>query len=327
MKKVLIVFLSIVLFASCDDGDLNQVSFAFNDTLAGVCGSGTNAFFIHKTQDNRALIIQLPESNFKNSLTVDSPNPPVTLDINGGSVQLIYREYSGPITGGDLCSVIPIAEPTVVREQEAVAGKIRIITTAIKTEPDANGVTQITHFQHTLTFTDLTFDLGDGNSQVNEAIAPVRFQTVARGFTNFAGLTGVLFCDNTFLYKYDPTQSLILDLSDADAAILFSNEAGPKRRVFSANTKLRHSFYDTALNSLSEAYFCANPTPLVPPVSEFFTAVDGVENVSGIIEVTSLASDNGSKHTIVFKNVRLAKGTLTRELGNVFVFGEFETIN
>jgi len=325
----LLLFVLCFFISSCDDGSVDQVSFTFNDSLAGVCRSGTSAFFIQKTQDNRAIIIQVPESNFQNRLTADLPVQPQPLTINGSSIRLIYREYSGPITGTILCSVIPEAEPVVTREREATAGTLRITTTAIKTEPNADGVTQITHFLHTLTFSDLTFDLGEGNTQVNEQIAPIQFQTPATSFTNFSGLPGVESCtnDNTVLFKYQVDQSLVLDLSDADFATLFSSEPGPKSVLFSDSTRLKHTFYNTTINTLSDTYFCSNPLPALPPVIEEFQAVNGILNQSGIIQVTTLPSTNGFKHTIVLLNVRLANGSLTRQLGNSFIFGEFETSN
>jgi hypothetical protein len=122
-------------------------------------------------------------------------------------------------------------------------------------------------------------------------------------------------------------QALILDLSDADATFLFSNEAGLKKRLFSSETILTHAFFNTSTSFLNDAYFCTTPTPVTPPSIETFTAENGVAEVSGMIEVTSLPSDNGFKHTIILKKVKLAKGTLKRELGNEFIFGEFETSN
>ena len=329
MKRFFALLLLTVLFSSCDDGDLTQVTFEFDDTVAKACGTGTSDFFIFKTQDQRALIIQLPESSFKNLLTADLTTQPTPLVINGSSIRLIYREYSGAVTESTICSVVPAADPVVVQEREATEGKISITTTALKSVADANGATRITGYLHTLVFTDLKFDLGDGNNQINEAFTQVTYQTTATSFTNFAGLTGVFKCgtDASFLFKFADKQALVLDLSDADAAFLFSNEAGTKTRLFSDDSTLKHLFYDTTLAFLSEGYFCSNPTPGTPPIIDAFTSVNGVAGVSGSIEVTSLNSDNGFKHTIVLKNVRLAKGSLYRELGNEYIFGEIETTN
>ncbi len=329
MKHFFALLLLTFLFSSCDDGDLTQVSFEFNDTPAQACGTGTNDFFIYKIQNNRALIIQLPEINFQNQITADLPNQPLPLSIEDANIRLIYREYSDEINQETMCSTIPVSNPVVVQEREATAGKITITTTAIKSEPDANGATFITNYLHSLVFSDLTFELGDNNTQINEAISQVTYRTTATPFTSFAELPNVLSCPNdiTFLYKFNPTQALVLDLSDADAAFLFSNEAGPKTRLITSETKLSHFFYNTDINTLSENYFCANPIPATPPVVDAFTSVNGVEGQSGIIEVTSLASDNGFKHTIVLKKIRLAKGSLTREMGDEFIFGEFETTN
>lgn len=329
MKQFLSFLLLMFLLSSCDDGELTQVSFDFDETPAIQCGTDTDDFFIFKTQDKRALIIQIPEINFPNRLTADEDTPPETLFINGSTIRLIYREYSGTVSANAICSTVPPATPIVVQEREATEGQITITTTAIKTEPDANGVTQITHFLHTLTFNDLVFELDDENKQINEAFTQITYRTPATAFTNFSNLTGVRSCDNkpNYLFKFLDKQALVLDLSDEDVAALFTNEPGPKIRYFSDDTKLQHLFYDTTLAFLNVDYFCADSQPTNPQVIDTFTSVNGVDGESGIIEVTTLTSDNGFKHTIVLKNVRLAKGTLTRQLGNEYIFGEFETLN
>lgn len=333
MKRFLSFLILMFLLTACDDGELTQVEFEFNDTPAQACPNpDPNNFFIFKTQDKRALIIQLPETSFVNELTADELDPPLTLEIDNATVRLIYREYSTEIDEQAFCSIVPPANLVVVTERAALEGKMTITTTAIKTEPDANGVTQITHFLHTLVFNDLVFELDDENKQINEAFTQITYRTPATGFTNFSSLSGVQSCPNNptpnYLFKFLDKQALVLDLSDEDAAALFTGEPGPKIRYFSDDTKLQHLFYDKLSSAfLNVAYFCNPPQPTNPQVVDTFTSVNGVLDQSGIIEVTSLESDNGFKHTIVLKNVRLAKGTLTRQLGNEYIFGEFETTN
>lgn len=326
MKRFFAFIFLVLALSSCDDGDLTQVTFEFDDSLAKACGSETPDFFIYKIQDNRALIIQLSESNFQNRVSADLTTQPDLLDIEdlNLNIRVIYREYSGEITENTLCSTIPVSNPVVVEEREATKGKIKITTTAIKSEPDANGATKIIAYSHALVFTDLVFE-----NQINEGFNQVIYQTTATAFNNFAGLNSLFSCENddTFLFKYNPTQSLVLDLSEADAAFLFSNEAGPKTRLINDTNKLTHYFYNTDINTLNNAYFCTNPTPDTPPVIDAYFAENGIEGERGIIEVTSLASDNGFKHTIVLKKIRLVKGSLKVEMGDEFIFGEFETTN
>jgi hypothetical protein len=90
---------------------------------------------------------------------------------------------------------------------------------------------------------------------------------------------------------------------------------------------LKRLFFNTAVSTLTESYFCTNPAPVNPSITDAFTAENGVVGQSGIIEVTTLSSINGFKHTIVFKNIIFAKGSLKVEMGNEFIFGEFETNN
>lgn len=329
MKKIFSLLLLIVLFSNCDDGDLTEVSFEFDATTAGKCGSGTPDFFIYKIQDQRALIIQLPESSFKNEISADKSTPPLQLGINNTSIRLIYREYSGKITSNTMCSTVPVSSPIVTEERAATSGTITITTTALKSEPDANGATRITGYLHTLVFNDLVFDLGNGNTQINEAITQVTYQTDAITFTSFAGLSPVFSCgtDITNLFKYLDKQAIVLDLSNDDAAFLFSGEPGPKTKLISNDTKLTRLFFNTTINTLNNTYFCTDPLPDTPPIIDVFAAENGATDQSGIIEVTTLPSDIGFKHTIIFRKVRLVKGTLKVEMGNEYIFGTFETVD
>ena len=329
MKNFFALLFITVLFSSCDDGDLTQVSFDFDTSDAQACATGTSDFFIYKIQDQRALIIQLPEKSFENKITADQPTAPLTLAISSAEVRLLYREYSGTVTSNTMCSTVPVSSPTVTQEREATDGTITITTTALKSAADANGATQITGYLHTLTFTNLVFELGDEGTQINEAFTQVTYQTDAEAFTPFSGLTGLKSCanDNSFLFKYLDKQALILDLNDADASFLFSGAAGPKVRLISADNKLTRVIFNATSSSLTDAYFCTIPTPTTPAIAELFTAENGIADQSGIIEVTSLPSTNGFKHTIVLKNIRLAKGSLKVDMGAEYIFGEFETMN
>lgn len=329
MKRFFAFLLLTVVLSSCDDGDLTEVSFEFDDTAALACNTTTSDFFIYKTQDKRALIIQLPESNFLNLVTADFPPQLATLPIDGSTVRLIYREYDDDVTSATLCSSVPASSPLVVKEQEALEGNITITTTAIKSLADSNGVTKITAYLHTLVFTDLKFDLGNGTSQINETFTQITYQTTATAFSNFAGLTNLSYCetDGPLLFKFDPKQALVLDINDTDAAYLFSSEPGPKSRLISDDIKLTHLFFNTATNSLSTAYFCDLPTPPTPVIIDTFTAENGITDTSGIIEVTTLDSDNGLKHTIVLKKIRLVKKSLKVQMADTFIFGEIETTN
>jgi hypothetical protein len=330
MKLFFALLLLTLTLSSCENGDLNQVTFEFNDTPATACNVNvTDAFFIYKIQDRRALIVQLQESNFENEITADKLIQPIPLEINAANIRLIYREYSDDVTKNTICSTIPAANPTVVQEREATAGTITVTTTAIKSAPNANGARSITAYLHTLVFRDLVFDLGDGNTQINEAFTQVTYQTTATAFTSFAGPSPLFSCTNApiVLFKFLNKQALVLNLSAADAAELFSNSPGPKSILLSDENSLKRLFFNTAVSTLTESYFCTNPAPVNPSITDAFTAENGVVGQSGIIEVTTLSSINGFKHTIVFKNMIFAKGSLKVEMGNEFIFGEFETNN
>lgn len=320
MKRFFSFLVLAILFAGCDDGDLQEVSFEFDTTAAKACNKDESDFYLYKTTDKRALIIQIPEDSLINEVTLDEPR---TIEISSTN-QLIYRVYSGEVSDNTICSDFPAASPVVVEERIADGGTILITTTAIKNDIQTDGSTEITGYLHTINFIDVTFDIGDG-VQRNESIAAVTYRTDPIDFEDFNELTGVESCSNTSLYKFSESQGLTLKLSEASAATLFSNVEGIKTQLFNTENILTHLFFDTEINPLTGAYFCATETPELPEVVDTWTAANGVEGVSGIIEVETVAIDATFKHTIILRDVKMIKGTLNFLLPSEYVFGEYIT--
>lgn len=332
MKRFLGFLVLAVFFVGCDDGDLEEVSFEFDETVASPCNSTTGNFFIYKTTDQRALILKLAENNFTRNVTADSLDIGyIELEISPTGNQLIYRTYNDNVTATTLCptSGVPASYPVVTEERIAAGGKMRIRTTVIKSEETAEGATSITQYLHTISFSDVTFNTPDGN-QRNESLPSVTYRTPAPRFI-FDELSALKTCtegDYKLIYKNNSNQAMMLRLNEADATFLFSNDiTAPKVRYLNAENKLTHSFYSrTDITPFTDAYFCATPTPALPAVNTTWKGNDGVEDVSGIIEVvTEQIDDNEYKHTITLKNVTMARNSQNFRLRSNFVFGSIET--
>lgn len=335
MKRIFGFLVLAVLFAGCDDGDMQEVSFEFNDASALACNvSGEDKdFFIYKTTDQRALILQLSEKNFSNTVSLDTLNgAPIELDIDARN-KLIYRVYSDNVNTSTICSAIPASYPIVTEERSATGGTISIVTTAIKSDITDQGATRITDYVHTMTFSDITFDLGDG-IQRNETLPSITYTRKAPSVAVFDGLAGLKSCSNSPRLHFklststvnnaDP-QAMLLRLSDAAIATLFTEETDvPKIAYFDTENTLTHLYFgSTATNPLNDAYICSTETPAFPSVKDSWRAANGVENTSGIIEVVTTSTETGFKHTITFRNVKMVKGSQDYLLKSEFIFGEY----
>ncbi|WP_157485973.1 hypothetical protein [Flavobacterium soli] len=332
MKRFFIFLAVAVLFASCDDGDLAEVSFEFDDSAAQECNATTNKFFIYKTTDQRALILEVLEKNFTQTLTVDTlQGAPFVIDLNNSGSQnpgqLIYRVYNDDITSSTICSSFPASYPVVTEESTALGGKISVVTTALKSLPDANGATKITEYLYTLNFSDISFQ-----SQRNESLPTVTFKRTATPFEPFDTATAIQTCgdDLTFLFKNNGTQALILTLSQADAEFLFSTVLTtdePKTRFLGGENVLTHNLYaKTATTPVTEAFLCDNDPPNFPTIKHSWVAENG-SGENGVIEVvTSETTEGNRSHVVTLRNVKMIRGNQNFLLKSEFVFGEFETI-
>ena len=331
MKRFFSFLVLAVLLTGCDDGDMQEVSFEFDESDALQCGTGTSSFFIYKNTDQRTLILKLDEGNFINTVTSDTLQTGfIPLEISSTN-QLIYRVYNDVITTSTICptSGVPASYPVVTEERIADGAKMQIRTSVIKSAESLEGSTSITHYLHTITFADVTFNTPDGE-QRNESLPAVTYRTPAPQFS-FDMLGNLNECaDNghKLLFKYANDKAMSLKLNEADAAYLFSNDiTAPKVRYLNAENILTYRFFSRAnINPLTDSYFCSATQPDLPAVKHVWTGNSSVDENTGKIEVlTEQIDDNLYKHTITLKNVTMARNSQNFKLRRDFVFGTIQT--
>lgn len=333
MKRFFSFLILAVLFTSCDDGDMQEVSFDFDTTSASPCNiSGdSNQFFIFKTTDHRALLFKLLERNFSNTVTQDTLNGQRIEVTLGDANKLIYRVYSGNISNSSICSIIPPSSPVVIEERIAAEGTAYIQTDAVKSDIKDDGSSSITDYRHTITFSDITFNLGDGSQRIQSLPAMV-YTRRATSFIPFDLTTPLNRCTNkNLIFRFNSTQTsnsqaMVLELSDTAMAELFTDVLDVPKTQYLSNeegsvNRLTHLFFrSTATNPLTTDYFCSTTTPDFPSVKDIWTGDVGAE-----IEVITTAVDTDTKrHTITLKGVRMMKGSQFFFLKTNFVFGSFD---
>jgi len=327
MKKYLGLLFLIVLMNGCDDGDVTVEAINFDDVTASSCGN-----ILYKLKENQALFVKIPDSYdaFKNEITpVGTPD----IILIGGEVEVRYRTYNGNVTRDNICpDIIQPIFPIAVAEWNAIAGFIEIATTPIYSAPNVTtGATKLVKYNHNIVFKPITFNKPVGQQRYDEFTFG-DFTTDARPLDLAFLPENIALCpSSTTLYNVANSRIEAMFIQNLDPALLSTTNLNvPKSRLISSTTnKLSYRLFETALPLGTNAdYFCAPTLPASPTITEEWLAENGVNNVSGIIEVTTTTNGPTSvKHTIRLKGVTFRKGTSTFYYGNDILWGELITAN
>lgn len=315
MKKILSLVTLALLFTSCDDGDLVQEDLSFDNVDPVKCANNN---IIYKIKDNEAFIIDatgitFPTEEGSQEIIISSTN------------RVLYRSYKGTVTSATFCQTIPPANPIVSNQWTAKDGGIIVISTkAIKPPNTTDNSTRITGYNHNISFKNVTF-IKENGTQVYETFAFGNYKTTATPLP-FSFTKVLKQCPTSKqLYDRNSAEALILDIDPS----LISNTPTPLNtpRTALIGTTTNKLTYRLFGGLLTDDYFC-NPTyPATPVVNEEWLGVAGVDNTSGIIEVTTASFGNGFKHTIVLKKVKMKKGNNDFLLGDNYIYGELLTTN
>ena len=319
MKSIFSLILVLLFLNSCDDGNINVISFDFSKAKAQSCNMGISGkFFVFSKQDQRTFIIQTSELNFANEVTPDD-SPRIIL-INGTTNKVLYREYSDKIADNTICTAIPPVSPVVTKELNAIGGSIVIITTPVTSENETDGSSRITNYNHEIYFQNIRFDTGD-TQQTNDKIAFGTYTTAAIIPVDFSDLS-VKSCSTTgnYLIKTSGNQALNLTV---DPTIFDTTILGiPKTKLIDGtDNKLNYSVYT---NNVNQEILCSTTAPIPLEIWEAnnSTDIDGVK--TGVIEVITTSIVNGQfQHTIRLKNITLTKNNVSFKLGTDYLFGDY----
>ncbi len=139
MKKLFSFLFLIVLFSSCDDGDIIITSFEFNDIDLQLCqGAKENEFVFFKINEsnNEAISYNFISEIFSDTIPTASP---ILIQLNDGTNDLIYRTFNTPVTATYYCSNIPSSDISIIEELVGSTGTAEIINEII-TEDDNDGI-------------------------------------------------------------------------------------------------------------------------------------------------------------------------------------------
>ncbi len=321
MKYFFLVLVS-VLFWQCDDGDLPFETIDFTNNNLQVCNNNESNFYLFKTDQNKSLVLRIPQSNFVNFATNNQPR----LVPLGGSNLLTYRVYNRDLGNQDICTILPPADLMVSQEWVSQSGVVEITTEAIKSPADANLATRVIRYRHRVRVLNLTF-LRDGQLQTQDVFNVGIYETNAQSFADFTSVP-IFSCTTTDQkLKINNNQSLTLQIPLS----LLANEAtpagAPRKAAMDATNQLR---YQVFANAVTNAALCG--TSSVSPLEQW-QAANGTIDQDGWIEITTIQTNDPNTaqviwvHDIVLKRVRLVRNTDQVDflLGENYLFGQIIT--
>ncbi len=316
MKKLLGLLVVIVLLNSCNDGNLTVNTINFDAVQTSKC---SNNQVLYKLNKSEVLLLEIPESQnaFANISGV------AALNINTSN-RARYRLYNGTVGVDNICETFQPATPTLSQEWIATAGKIQITTSAVYGTTDATtAATRISRYNHNIVFKNVTFSTPAGDL-VYDTFNFGDYLTTANVLTLIFPPELVRCDTNLKIYTVSNNRNESLALEGIDPSLIQS-VAGTRTQLLGSTTnKLVFRTYISPLVLPVSDYFCGTKTPLI---NEEWIGEDGITDVSGIVEVTTVTNGTGFSHTIRLKKVSFKKGTSTFYYGNDILFGELITAN
>ena len=159
MKKTLLFF-TLLVGLSCNDGDLDISSFEFEDEV-NICGVNQYTLYRLSTNEQReALIVTLTDQQIRKDEDLVIP---VSVS-ESGDYTVTYRLFNEQLTDSYFCAAVPPVTPTVVKDWRGVSGTI-----VVENEPvyDEDGET-ITGWKHYVVLVDVVLQVDDQELKLDE---------------------------------------------------------------------------------------------------------------------------------------------------------------
>lgn len=170
MKYSYLLIFLLFFSVSCSDGDTDIAGFEFEETV-NVCKSDVYTLYRMGNNGHReALIVTLTDKEIKQS---EDPVLPVNVSLNS-VYSVTDRVFDKEVTSSYFCSVIPPAEPKVVKDWRGVSGKILIKNEAVYNEDQ----TEIIAYKHKIVLNDVVLESGSETLIFNDTYLFGVFETV-----------------------------------------------------------------------------------------------------------------------------------------------------
>ncbi|WP_062055158.1 hypothetical protein [Aquimarina longa] len=139
MKKLFSFLILLLIFNSCDDGDIIITGFEFDETDLQLCkGSKENEFVFFKINQtiNESISYNFIHENFSDTIATSTA---IIIELNDNNSNLLYRKFNTKVTNNYFCGNVPSNEIRIIEELIAIKG-ISEISTKIIAEDDNDGI-------------------------------------------------------------------------------------------------------------------------------------------------------------------------------------------
>ncbi|MEY8847744.1 hypothetical protein AB9K26_02955 [Psychroserpens sp. XS_ASV72] len=135
MRKLISLFCLGLLFTTCDDGDIFEVTLDFGDTFSQ-CGNNSLVFYKINESTNETLSIQIPSLTLEDILDVDDTNTYEESFSLGGTNKFNYRSYGRTPMANFFCNDIPPANLQIDKDETSISGQVTIFTELVEDDED-----------------------------------------------------------------------------------------------------------------------------------------------------------------------------------------------
>ena len=313
MRKYLLLFSIGFLTFSCDEGDFDEPSFDFSETIT-YCNDGDNLFVLHRENSSKveSLILTLTSNQIRSSVAEVTP----VAITETGNITSNYRLFSDGISDAYFCSNVPPTNPTTTRNWIAVDGTVVVENSAVlsKNEP-----TDTIAFDHNIMINNYTLE-SNGETLQFEAFYYGRFTTPYSSdyVPSLFNFTDAVSACNAF------TVHRINEVENEAMAITINPDILPTSPGISAPISLsenidldvNYRLFATSIDA--QEYFCAGIPPTSPEILKNWNGTDG----SIVIETT--ANGNILTHTIIITELVFNGNASAWPFDTNYTFGSFE---
>lgn len=136
IRRLYIIFF-LLLFTTCDDGDIIDITLEFDKELER-CDNFEDVYLIYDTKEdpNEALILTLPKPEFDYVFSALPDDESDTLDISSTGIRFNYRTYSNVLQNGVLCNELSDPSLVVVDDYETDSGQVIVNVSVVDDDND-----------------------------------------------------------------------------------------------------------------------------------------------------------------------------------------------
>lgn len=152
MRKLLLLFtISLLLYYSCDDGDVIEFNLDFSGVLSKCESSDSYVIYDIKSDPYESITLVFPIAGNEHIFR-PTEETTGTLTINGSSIKFNYRKYDGDPENSLICVEIPSTDVTILDDKPANSGTVNYTITF----EDIDGTR---HFEVVFTIEELDLEI------------------------------------------------------------------------------------------------------------------------------------------------------------------------